>query len=105
LSSNAGCFVWVDLRSYLRGPGETEESTSLAIHKLSPPNFEIYQDREMVLSKRFIMGGVGISAGSSYFAEELGWFRISFTVDKEALLVGLGRLFKCLQEIKADGWQ
>lgn len=65
----------------------------------------MYQDRESKLSKRCIMGGVGISAGSGFFTEELGWFRITFTVEKEALLVGLKRLLKCLQEIKADGWE
>lgn len=64
----------------------------------------MYQDREKKLSKRCIVGGVGISAGSSYFTEELGWFRITFTVEKEALLVGLKRMLKCLQEIKANGW-
>lgn len=46
-----------------------------------------------------------MSPGSGFFAEEPGWFRVSFTVAKDAMLVPLESLVKCLQEIKADGWE
>lgn len=52
-----------------------------------------------------MVSGVGISSGTAFSTEELGWFRVSFAVEKDALHVGLERLLKCLNEIKADGWE
>jgi len=53
--------------------------------------------------KHFLAGGVMISSGSSYSTEELGWFRITFTVEEEALRVGLQRLLKCLRAAQTEG--
>lgn len=78
---------------------------NLSVQSLSPLELEMYQDRESRLFKRCLARGVGISTGSGFSTEELGWFRVSFTVEKDALHVGLQRLLECLQEIKADGWK
>ena len=45
--------------------------------------------------------GVMIAPGSLYETEELGWFRITFTVGEEALKEGLVRILKALQELNA----
>ena len=43
-----------------------------------------------------------IGYGSNFNAEELGWFRITFTTYKDALLVGLDRVWKSMQEAQAE---
>lgn len=54
----------------------------------------------MKLFKRCFASGVVISLGSSFSTEELGWFRVSFAVEEQALHVGLQRLIQCLESIK-----
>ncbi|KAI1145103.1 putative acc synthase [Nemania diffusa] len=102
---NAGTFVWVDLRHYLYSQGRTKEGVDLAINKLSPSEFKVYQDRETQLFNRCLEFGVWISLGSSFSTEQLGWFRISFTVENQALQTGLQRLLRCLQVIAVEGWK
>lgn len=43
--------------------------------------------------------------GSWYSAEEPGWFRVSFTVEKDELHVGLERLIETLRTVEAEGWK
>ncbi|KAI0173471.1 putative acc synthase [Hypoxylon sp. FL1284] len=100
---NAGVFVWVDLRRYIFGGYRQDGAPDLSLRKLSASDLQVYQDRERKLHKRCFESGVGISPGSNYSSEQLGWFRISFTVEKQALDLGLQRLLGCLQEIEADG--
>lgn len=64
---------------------------------------DIYRDREMKLLRRFLAAGVAITLGSSFSTEELGWFRISFAVEEQALNAGLQRLIQCLEFIQAGG--
>jgi len=66
---------------------------------------DIYRERETKLFKRYLAAGIGISLGCSFATEELGWFRISFTVKVQALYVGLQRLIQCFEFIKTDGWE
>ncbi|KAI2463100.1 putative acc synthase [Annulohypoxylon bovei var. microspora] len=103
--SNAGTFIWVDLRHYLYGQDRPESVLDSSIIRLSPSDLEMCQDRETKLFKRCLECGVGISPGSSFSTEQLGWFRISFTVEKQTLQVGLQRLLKCLQGIAVEGWK
>lgn len=42
-----------------------------------------------------------ISKGTSYPTEELGWFRIVFTVDEDCLRIGLQRFVDRLNEVAA----
>lgn len=65
-------------------------------------SLDIDLDREMELFKRCLASGVAISLGSSFSTEELGWFRISFAVEEQALYAGLQRLLQCLECIDAE---
>jgi hypothetical protein len=64
----------------------------------------VSSEAEVKLFKRLLGVGVVISQGSSFGTEELGWYRISFAVEEQALNVGLQRLGACLDSIKNDGW-
>lgn len=45
--------------------------------------------------------GVMVAPGSLYESEELGWFRVTFTVGEEALKEGLTRILKALEDLGA----
>ncbi|KAI0444736.1 putative aminotransferase class I and II family protein [Xylaria telfairii] len=96
---NAGCFAWVNLQRYLHDKSES------SITDLIRSDIQFYRDREMTLWNRLLASGVGLGLGSWYSAEEPGWFRISFTVEKEELHIGLHRLIKTLREVEAEGWK
>ncbi|CCT61193.1 hypothetical protein IAQ61_004988 [Plenodomus lingam] len=93
---HAGVFVWVDLRRYLHGNLATEQPNSAV---------DVHHDQEVKLFKRLLQAGVVISQGSNFGTEELGWYRISFAVEEQALNVGLQRLWTCLKSIETDGWE
>jgi bifunctional pyridoxal-dependent enzyme with beta-cystathionase and maltose regulon repressor activities len=57
------------------------------------------------LFMRFLEAGVVISQGTNYGTEELGWYRVSFAVEEQALNVGLQRLGTCLKTIGDNGWE
>jgi bifunctional pyridoxal-dependent enzyme with beta-cystathionase and maltose regulon repressor activities len=46
--------------------------------------------------------GVPIAPGHVYVPEEFGWFRITFTVGKEALREGLQRVKESLAESETE---
>jgi len=73
--SNAGHCVWVDLGGRL---GFRDVPTEQRIYDMLKE------------------GGVLISPGSSYHAPMAGWYRITFSVKRDALMVGLGRMEKIL---------
>lgn len=97
---NAGVFVWVDLRSWFRNERESSGSNELL---LSHSNNGIYKNLETSLSKIWWQRGVMISKGTSYLTEELGWFRIVFTVDEGCLRAGLQRFIDGLNEATGGG--
>jgi 1-aminocyclopropane-1-carboxylate synthase len=75
IPSNAGFYIWTDLTKYLSSfPGKTE------------------RDKERAMATAFLDGGVFIASSEAYFGEDYGWFRITFTVDKDTLELGLKRL-------------
>jgi bifunctional pyridoxal-dependent enzyme with beta-cystathionase and maltose regulon repressor activities len=47
--------------------------------------------------------GVMIAPGHVYVPEEYGWFRITFTVGKEALEEGLNRFLASRREVEVEG--
>ncbi|KAK4044056.1 putative aminotransferase [Parachaetomium inaequale] len=96
-NSNAGMFIWVDLRRYLTGKKEVE---SLLLHRLTVPEKEEYQRREMEMGDRFFANGVGIALGTNFSTEELGWFRLTFSVSREALEIGLQRMLQTLRQVE-----
>ncbi|KAK3935798.1 putative 1-aminocyclopropane-1-carboxylate synthase [Diplogelasinospora grovesii] len=100
-NSNAGVFIWIDLRHFLYKPsppanGETET------RRLKQSDADTYKQREMEIVDRCLQNGVSIAHGSDYYTETLGWFRLVFTCPKEGLEVGLERIWKTLQELEAE---
>jgi bifunctional pyridoxal-dependent enzyme with beta-cystathionase and maltose regulon repressor activities len=63
------------------------------------------RDREKNFSTRCLEAGLGIALGSSFATEELGWFRISFAVEEQALNAGLYRLIQCLEAMDAEDYE
>ncbi|CAG8429344.1 unnamed protein product [Penicillium salamii] len=99
---NAGLFIWVDLR-HLFVPKQASQSpgnSSRAGVQSSGASF--YQKRELQIAEVCTKNGVLIAPGSVYVPEELGWFRITFTLQKVALKEGLDRVWKSLKEVEFD---
>lgn len=99
--SNAGIFAWVNLQRYLYDKSDSGFSATESLRT----DDQFYRDREMALWNRLLASGVGLGLGSWYSSEEPGWFRISFTVEKDSLKIGLERLLKTLREVEAEGWK
>ena len=77
--ANAGFFIWIDLRPYLP--------------KCSGDN---PWDGENKLVNKLIENKVFITNGQMLAAEEPGWFRVIFSVDREVIKAGLERVFKVI---------
>ncbi|NWU91919.1 1A1L1 protein, partial [Upupa epops] len=77
LNRNAGFFIWMDFRKYLR-TGTFEE--------------------EMLLWRRFLDNKVLLSCGKAFECSEPGWFRIIFADKTPRLQLGMQRIRKVLQE-------
>lgn len=92
-------FIWVDLR-YLFYP----ELASRDLKDLGalPSVASIQKERELKILDTCTKNGVLIAPGSVYVPEQYGWFRVTFTLQKEALKEGLERLWKSLQEAESD---
>lgn len=77
--SNAGFFIWVDLRPYLprSSEGNQWEGESKLINKL-------------------IENKVFMTNGQLLAAEEPGWFRMIFSLDQRIIKAGLERVFKVI---------
>ncbi|XP_061466803.1 1-aminocyclopropane-1-carboxylate synthase-like protein 1 isoform X1 [Rhineura floridana] len=77
LNRNAGFFVWIDFRKYLRR-GTFEE--------------------EMLLWRRFLDNKVLLSCGKAFECSEPGWFRIIFADKIHRLQLGMQRVREVLEE-------
>lgn len=97
--SNAGSFLWIDLRQYILGGAEIQELQRGAAAS------EVFEKREAVLDEALLRHGVAIARGSIFFTEELGWFRLTFTLPKEELAEGLRRLASALAEMGDFAWE
>jgi 1-aminocyclopropane-1-carboxylate synthase len=74
LPSNAGFFLMVDLSPYLQKlPG----NTSL--------------DKERALNLRLLDGGIHLTTSETLWGEDYGWFRLTFSIEPQALMLGLMR--------------
>jgi hypothetical protein len=103
---NAAVFFWLDLRPYLLPTSHPipPESQPLAILKTSPlssHDLALYRAKEAQIVSTCMKNGVFIGYGSNFFTEELGWFRVTFTARKEALVEGLKRILSSLEEVEA----
>jgi len=45
---------------------------------------------------------VSIARGSLFGTEELGWFRLTFTLSEEEITEGIRRLVDALEELQSD---
>ena len=70
--------------------------------KADTPASAVYKEREARIVALCAKNGVMIGYGSNFFTEELGWFRITFTARKEALTLGLERVWKAVQEAQTE---
>ena len=75
MNRNAGFFLWVDLSPYF--PTETQDAKGW--------------EAEAALKEAILEAGVEMASGSKYKEERPGWFRVLFTVEKDALEEALGR--------------
>ncbi|KAF3936585.1 hypothetical protein ABW19_dt0206426 [Dactylella cylindrospora] len=103
--SNAGFFVWVDLRRYLakvKLPPENDGKINNGKTNIpgAPPGA---QKRDKMLWDKIVDGGVYIASAEMFFGEEHGWYRFSFSTNKEELELGLGRLEKVLKDVEENG--
>lgn len=74
IPSNAGFFIWVDLTAYLNAMDGTSEL-----------------EKERTMNYKLLDAGVHLATSEAFYGEDYGWFRITFTVQKETLLLGLKR--------------
>lgn len=99
---NAGLYVWVDLRRLLFSKSARSDMDFSALRVSAG---SVYRQREKDIADMCVRNGVQISPGSTFTAEEYGWFRITFTVLRNVLEEGLRRLSKSLEEIEAIEWE
>ncbi|KAH6889398.1 pyridoxal phosphate-dependent transferase [Thelonectria olida] len=97
----AGLFIWVDLR-YLLWPHPVSQQADYSVLKATSSDASIYEHHETRIANICIKNGVMIAPGHVYLAEEYGWFRLTFTVGKEALQEGLDRLWRSIQEVERE---
>lgn len=60
-----------------------------------------YRQREIQIADICMKHGVLVAPGHVYMAEEYGWFRLTFTVGKDALQEGLNRFLEAIKEAEA----
>ncbi|KAH7007778.1 pyridoxal phosphate-dependent transferase [Ilyonectria destructans] len=98
---NAGLFIWIDVRHLLL-PQSASMQLDFSVLAAESPEAKIYEAREMSIANICIEHGVMIAPGHVYMSEEYGWFRVTFTVGKEALKEGLERLWRSFQRAEAQ---
>ncbi|RAQ48745.1 hypothetical protein AFGD_010760 [Aspergillus flavus] len=98
---NAGLFIWVDLR-HLLIPKSSRDQTGYRELRVTSPDASVYKQHEQRFADICAQNGLMIAPGSIYAAEEFGWFRLTFTVGKNALEEGLKRLDKSLKAAETD---
>ena len=97
--------MWVDMRKYMVAKGEENFTKDRLAFRVTPSQASsTYKEREAKIIATCFKNGVMIGSGSNFFTEELGWFRVTFTVSKEALTEGLSRLLRSLDEAQSS-WE
>ncbi|KAL8926341.1 MAG: hypothetical protein Q9172_001792 [Xanthocarpia lactea] len=108
--SNAGFFLWADFRSLL-GPDiivNTKEKEQVdAVAVMETPG-QVYKtskwakERDEWFFGKLMAAKVFIASGDAFFAEEHGWYRVTFSVPDKVLKVGLERLGRVLEEVRKE---
>ena len=79
--ASVSSFLWIDLSEYLEEDSE---------------------DAELALNWRLAKAKVWIAMGAMFASEKYGKHRLTFATPREELELGLKRMFKVLDEVKAD---
>ncbi|KAL8718642.1 MAG: hypothetical protein Q9225_004239 [Loekoesia sp. 1 TL-2023] len=109
--SNAGFFLWVDFRGLLGrdihvydDDGEDEKVETVAVERPS----QVYRtsrkakERDDWFFEKLMRAKVFVASGNAFFAEEHGWYRVTFSMPKEVLEAGLERLERVLEEVRGE---
>ncbi|KAL8640335.1 MAG: hypothetical protein Q9228_002740 [Teloschistes exilis] len=115
--SNSGFYLWADFRAVLGdaivvrdggdGKGEEKEEVVEAMTVERPS--QVYRtsrkakERDDWFYGKLMEKKVYVASGDAFFAEEHGWYRISFSVPMDVLDIGLRRLGEVLGEVRAEG--
>ena len=96
--ANAGFFLWVDLRPFLKkrnaseGPADAQGNLdSEVVKQLKNTDLKDGWDAENELTKRIVEHKVFLTPGQTMFAEEPGWYRLIFSQEKHVLEEGVKR--------------
>lgn len=90
-------YIWVDLRHLFVPERSDYKSLSLASKDVAK-----HREREAQIADTCMKHGVFIAPGSVYMPEEYGWFRVTFTVPRNALEEGLLRFSAAVDEVEAE---
>ncbi|KAL8805137.1 MAG: hypothetical protein Q9182_002119 [Xanthomendoza sp. 2 TL-2023] len=109
--SNAGFFLWADFRGLLGADiiVNTEESEQVEAVAVNERPSQIYKTSKRAKKmdewffRKLLEAKVFIASGDAFFAEEHGWYRITFSLPEKVLLLGLERLESVLEEVKREG--
>ncbi|KAK1704955.1 pyridoxal phosphate-dependent transferase [Colletotrichum lupini] len=99
--TNAGLFIWVDLRHMITSPKDPQHQIMLDSSDIESTLEKTCKQREVQIADICMKHGVLVAPGHVYVAEEYGWFRLTFTVGKDALQEGLNRFLEALKEAEA----
>lgn len=84
-------------------PKLSGQQSDYSVLRVTSPEALIYKQRELKIAETCMKKGVMVAPGHVYSPEEFGWFRITFTVRKDALEEGLKRFLASLEEIRSEG--
>lgn len=111
--SNAGFFLWADFRGVLGADisimdEEEEQMVEAVAVNEKPAQGQVYKtskrakERDEWFFGKLMEAKVFIATGDAFFAEEHGWYRVTFSVPESILKVGLERLGRVLEEVKKE---
>ncbi|KAK6347182.1 hypothetical protein TWF696_007258 [Orbilia brochopaga] len=100
--TNAGFFVWVDLRRWFNRVKlpEGDDGSIPGGHTNLPGAPPGAQKRDKILWNKMVDGGVYVASSEMFWGEEHGWYRFSFSMEREELELGLGRMDKVLKAVE-----
>ncbi|KAL8810451.1 MAG: hypothetical protein Q9223_007756 [Gallowayella weberi] len=109
--SNAGFFLWADFRGLLGADiiVNTEEREQVEAVAVNERPSQIYKTSKRAKKidewffRKLLEAKVFIASGDAFFAEEHGWYRITFSLPEKVLQLGLERLKSVLEEVKKEG--
>jgi aspartate/methionine/tyrosine aminotransferase len=96
-ASNAACFVWVDLGAAVRHRKFSKNGMALKDLRLDDCDSNEYAEITADIMSKLLAQKVFLARGERFGSERPGWFRIVFSLPKEYLENGLGRVLKAIE--------